>query len=236
MIKTSFLSILLNNSERTIQRWKKENRPIIKLLDKYFTDQELEEFLETGKILNFDNIASHLNLSNLCIKNLSNNLIFLFDNNHKYSHLHPLYVFFDFINKSKSNFNNVEFISDNTIFYDIFLNEYCTFVINSKIDPVGIKKLLDIDLDVIYILCRHKNSLNQLFNLDQQLKVFLIFYYELQNIETQNKDFFIKYFNLAVNDYTNYNHMMVGIEDLEKDKNKINILNNINDIIIKLRN
>lgn len=233
MIKTSLLSIILNNSERTIQRWKKEERPIIKLLDKYFSDSDLKEFLDTGRILSLDEISIYKNLSNYCTKHLSNDLIFLFDNNHKYSDIHPLYVLFDFIiNNSKPNFNDIEFVSDNSIFYDTFQNEYFTFVINSKIDPIDIKKLLDIDLDLIYILCRHKNSLNQFFDNVPQIKVFLIFYSKFQEIEIENKDFFIKYFNLAVIDYIKFNHMMVNIDDIEQDYNKITILKNINDIFL----
>ncbi|OGS70805.1 MAG: hypothetical protein A3F91_09840 [Flavobacteria bacterium RIFCSPLOWO2_12_FULL_35_11] len=48
MINT--LSKLLGNSPKSISNWKKENRPIISLLYKYFIKEDLEEFLETGKI------------------------------------------------------------------------------------------------------------------------------------------------------------------------------------------
>lgn len=43
-------AILLGNSERTIQRWKDEKRPITQLLDVYFNDESIVEFLKTGKI------------------------------------------------------------------------------------------------------------------------------------------------------------------------------------------
>lgn len=45
---------LIGNNEKTIYRWKKEKRQIIDLLEKYFTKQDLEEFLETDKINKFD--------------------------------------------------------------------------------------------------------------------------------------------------------------------------------------
>lgn len=48
MINT--LSKLLGNSPKSISNWKKENRPIISLLYKYFTKEDLEEFLQTDKI------------------------------------------------------------------------------------------------------------------------------------------------------------------------------------------
>ena len=46
----STLSDLLGNSPKTISNWKKEKSPIINLLYKYFKKEELQEFLETGKI------------------------------------------------------------------------------------------------------------------------------------------------------------------------------------------
>lgn len=51
----STLSKLLGNSLKTISNWKKEKRPIINLLLKYFTKEDLQEFLEFGKINKFEN-------------------------------------------------------------------------------------------------------------------------------------------------------------------------------------
>ena len=50
----STLSKLLGNSLKTISNWKKEKRPIINLLLKYFKKEDLEEFIETGKILRLE--------------------------------------------------------------------------------------------------------------------------------------------------------------------------------------
>jgi len=41
-------------SRPTWNAWKKENRPIVSMVEKYFIDEELEEFLNTGKIRKFD--------------------------------------------------------------------------------------------------------------------------------------------------------------------------------------
>ncbi|SFP02468.1 hypothetical protein [Hydrogenimonas thermophila] len=41
---------ILSISDKTYYNWKKEERPIIALLHKYFTENDLKEFLETGKI------------------------------------------------------------------------------------------------------------------------------------------------------------------------------------------
>ncbi len=41
---------LLGNTEKSYYRWKEEGRPIIKLLEKYFSKEDLQEFLDNGKI------------------------------------------------------------------------------------------------------------------------------------------------------------------------------------------
>lgn len=45
---------LFNISVNTYYLWKKQERPIVKLLEKYFLKEELEEFLETGEILKLE--------------------------------------------------------------------------------------------------------------------------------------------------------------------------------------
>lgn len=47
---------LFSTSEGTYYKWKKEERPIIKLLDKYFDKTDLEEFLVTGNIKKMDEV------------------------------------------------------------------------------------------------------------------------------------------------------------------------------------
>ena len=47
------ISELLGSSIPTYYNWKREKRPIIELL-KYFTKEELEEYLETDKIEKFE--------------------------------------------------------------------------------------------------------------------------------------------------------------------------------------
>lgn len=43
-------SLILGCSVSGFYKWKKANRPIINLLETYFTKEELEEFISTGKI------------------------------------------------------------------------------------------------------------------------------------------------------------------------------------------
>ena len=49
MKKKEIIEKLFGFTEATYYNWKKENRPIISLI-KYFNDEELEEFLNTGEI------------------------------------------------------------------------------------------------------------------------------------------------------------------------------------------
>ena len=61
-MKSSIIRIL-NISDRTYYNWKSEGRPIIGLLEKYFTSDDLEEYLQTGSISrleNLDNLDSDL--------------------------------------------------------------------------------------------------------------------------------------------------------------------------------
>ena len=46
---------ILHIGKSTYYQWKRENRPIIFLLEKYFSQDELEEFLSTGKVSKLEN-------------------------------------------------------------------------------------------------------------------------------------------------------------------------------------
>ncbi|MDD5406978.1 MAG: hypothetical protein PHE73_08590 [Sulfurovaceae bacterium] len=50
MKKEDIFSKILDCSVSGFYKWKKQNRLIIKLLEKYFTQKDLEEFIDTGSI------------------------------------------------------------------------------------------------------------------------------------------------------------------------------------------
>jgi len=50
MNKKQIIESLFGFNFSTFYRWKSQNRPIVNILGKYFADDELEEFLETGEI------------------------------------------------------------------------------------------------------------------------------------------------------------------------------------------
>lgn len=54
------VSEILGISEKSYYRWKEE-RKIFKLLEMYFSDNDLKEFLETNKISKFDNFNNYYN-------------------------------------------------------------------------------------------------------------------------------------------------------------------------------
>lgn len=55
------MAAVFSSSEGAYYKWKKENRPIIALLDKYFAKEDLEEFLVSGKIAKLDYVDLYLN-------------------------------------------------------------------------------------------------------------------------------------------------------------------------------
>ncbi len=53
-LQGKYLAELLNFTIQGANKWKREKRPIITLLEKYYSDEDLEEFLRTGKILRLE--------------------------------------------------------------------------------------------------------------------------------------------------------------------------------------
>lgn len=65
MVSTKDISSLLLFTPQGVNKWKKEQRPIIALLEKYFSKEDLEEFLKTGKIQKLEYVNSYLHGLNL---------------------------------------------------------------------------------------------------------------------------------------------------------------------------
>lgn len=58
------MATLFSTSQGTYYKWKKENRPIIKLLNDYFSNDELLEYIELGKIKKLE-LIKHLTVEEL---------------------------------------------------------------------------------------------------------------------------------------------------------------------------
>jgi len=116
---------LLNVSRNTFYVHKRENRLILHLLEKYFTDEELEEFLKDGKIKKFDEIdfLQKNIIESSRIKYLKS--FILLNPYHSLSSSHNSFIsfYFDFLMKLKDDKNDKSyfFIENDFYHYDIQL-------------------------------------------------------------------------------------------------------------------
>lgn len=75
MTKAEIYSKILEVSEKSYYRWKSKDHPIlINLIEKYFSDDDLKEFLKTKRIKRFEEI-SDLELLNRTIIEIYNNFV-----------------------------------------------------------------------------------------------------------------------------------------------------------------
>ena len=74
MTKNELYSNLFGFNASTYHRWKKENRPIINLI-KYFKEEELIEFLETGKISKMESDGINDDMQSFILNNAIHKLI-----------------------------------------------------------------------------------------------------------------------------------------------------------------
>ncbi len=94
----STLSELMGNSIKSVSNWKKERRPIIDLLYKYFTKEDLKEFLETGKISRIER--------NLSIENINKEAVEIYIDFVQKLNFKEIVSFLDIICKIKKNLEN----------------------------------------------------------------------------------------------------------------------------------
>lgn len=87
MNNNELMSKLFGFSAPTYFRWKKEKRPIIDLIEKFFSKEELEEFLKTGEISKLEKVKN----ANNQIDNINDLLI----DNAKYTVKEKLYKVFE---------------------------------------------------------------------------------------------------------------------------------------------
>lgn len=113
---------LFNISVNTYYLWKKQERPIVKLLEKYFLKEELEEFLNTGKILKYEN--SKYIVDNFIEKN---KVIYIdsFTKNYRYRSLASSHdIFIDFYFNFLISLKDEEYIKEAGIQQILFTSMY----------------------------------------------------------------------------------------------------------------
>ena len=124
MLKNNIISPLLEMTPQGVGKWKKENRPIIKLLEKYFTKEDIEIFLEEGFIPRFEIMEDYEKYDDKITENLENSINILnldFDTFNKYMDWHDAkiiaQIYFDID-------TNSFFTSEDPDYKEKFQNEY----------------------------------------------------------------------------------------------------------------
>ena len=67
-IKLSTLASFFNFTTRAISDWKKQNRPVVLFLQKYFSEEDISNFLEKGKIDRLDYLEDTKSVTDFIIK------------------------------------------------------------------------------------------------------------------------------------------------------------------------
>lgn len=108
---------LFQYSRATYYSWKREKRPIILLIEKYFTKEDLEEFLQTNEISKLKNLDYYENILNLQLITFYRKNFDFGTNAEKFNHF-----FWEFIYYYKNKI--ISFSSNNLDENKILLNEY----------------------------------------------------------------------------------------------------------------
>jgi len=69
------ISKILQMTPQGAGKWKKENRPIILLLDKYFSKEDIEEFLQKSSIAKLDSFNNNKTVTNIEVLNEVSTLV-----------------------------------------------------------------------------------------------------------------------------------------------------------------
>ena len=76
MNKKEIIEKFFETTEATYYRHKKQNRPVIRFIEKYFTEDDLQEFLETGQINRLEENSISYTKLELYEKILEDNALF----------------------------------------------------------------------------------------------------------------------------------------------------------------
>lgn len=155
------ISKLVGNSERTIFTWKKENRLIIKLIEKYFTKEDLVQFIHTGNISRYD-------LINVYSQKQFDEYFFFIEKLADTLEEEGIFLYFNFLDKFGQNiFDDLLHYSSNksnmidtkvNILLLRYLNKYYASEINNNSNSEILEEpfnclssyLLELDIDTIY--------------------------------------------------------------------------------------
>ncbi|QKF80722.1 hypothetical protein [Halarcobacter ebronensis] len=159
---------LFKYSRGTYYTWKREKRPIIKLIEKYFTESYLQEFLETGNIAVFELLDFAENKLSKNLFKFIESILSLSDSNIKYfyeflvEHLKDKDLFSFDDNKKvfiwRGTYDNVQF---KKLFYEFIKNKEINgedlFLFSEIINKLT-------NEDIKYLQLNLKNTFYPLFN------------------------------------------------------------------------
>ena len=169
---------ILSISDKTYYNWKKEKRPIIGFLEKYFTKEELEDYLKYNKIIKLDNIdllnQEGLSLYSKFVMSLGSNALNLF---------FELLKEITSIEKSLNDEKNGEIIIKNNRSIE---DEYILFILNKDDEKYK-------NEDKVMLI----SALNKINNIT------LFFYIAKYLCKTKFKEFYGDVSKLSFKDFTN---------------------------------
>lgn len=175
----TLMSALFGFSAPTFYSWKKEQRPIISLVDKYFKKEDLEEFLATGRIQKLDN----LKLINSTSRQIVSEFFYdkqknKFKNKEFLEIIFPSYI--DYVNKYVENRKKVyEEMSSkkekeelqnylDSIYSEFNKRGLTEFIVKTELDIDKTSALLEIaglsDLEIHLLVSSHKEFLDSIDN------------------------------------------------------------------------
>lgn len=219
MTKAQIYSKLLNVSEKSYYRWKaKDHTFLIKLLEKYFLDEEIEEFLETGKIEKLERINDFKSLEAESIRlyvdftqNLSNEeqelfLLICYQTQKDFKDINQYYI--DLIldaNLKKdvkvSILKKLQNISNNTLFFygikQLILNHFKQYYSNKTYSD----KIEDSEKKDIKLKIKHLQIYIKIF-LQKDFVEYDDFQEKIKMIEKRPS-----YINLIDYDYAYFNYL-----------------------------
>lgn len=204
MTKAEIYSKILEVSEKSYYRWKSKDHPIlINLIEKYFSDDDLKEFLKTKRIKRFEEI-SDLELLNRTIIEIYNNFI-----SKLYGQGNTLKLFLSIIYKSIENKLDI-----NLSFIELIFDEEA-----QKEDKINLlnefQKIQDTTLFFYSIKYMVKNEFKYIdysfYSIDN-----FAYYFEEINFRIHNIKLYLEIF--LKKEYLNFNEYIKDKNILEDDE------------------
>lgn len=188
----STLSKILGNSLKTVSNWKKEKRLIIDLLEKYFTKEDLEEFIDKNKVSRYEFVNEYSFLC--CIQFLEKlKLLRIKSSPSRYAYEYNYFHYFTnfILDYIKNGYNNENKQWNGTTNLHLFQNYFLDFSIDNQPEFNNSIKAID------FIYNQETIDLNNPINLESNTINTLR---ELSNFINNFKQEDLYFLNLCIQD------------------------------------